>query len=223
MESEIHRLQSINGALSDDPTNSEFVLQKLRILQELSRFTRIDLDELRSLRVNLPEFKGYHTNFYHAWGVLDTLSVLHEKHEKYNNFHVSVIGNQIVKIQNISTKYSEMNPKSFYYIGVVFGKQLNVRSPYWITEQQKNKLNQEVQTTYGHLFNFPEATEQFITKSLVGIEECCPICGSDEDLKTCVAVRDGKCVHSFHRVCIKKWFAQCGRRICPFCKQDHDK
>ena len=67
---------------------------------------------------------------------------------------------------------------------------------------------------------FPEAEDQFITKSLVGIEEACPICGGDDDLENCVAVRNGQCSHSFHRNCIQRWFSHCGRIICPICKQE---
>jgi hypothetical protein len=222
MDPEIHRLQlsMINESLSDDPMNPELILEKLRILRELSKFARIDLNEVKSLDFNLPEFIGNPDYFYHAWGVLDRW---YEQNDKYNNFHFSVIGNQIVKIHNISRKYSEMNPNSFYYIGVVFGKQLSIRSQHWISEQQKTKLTQEVQTKYGNLFHFSEAVDPFIQKSLIGIEECCPICMSDEDLETCVAVRYGKCDHAFHRDCIKRWFAQYGKRRCPSCKQDHDK
>ena len=176
------------------------------------------MNEVKRLNFELPEFRGNLDGFYHAWGVVDPWY----KQNKYNNFHVSVIGKQIVKIHCISRKFSEMNTNSFYYIGVVFGKQKSIRSPYWISEQERTKLNQDVQTKYSHWFHFPEVVDQFITKSLIGIEECCPICGSDEDLETCVAVRDGKCVHAFHRDCIKQWFAQCGKRQCPFCKQNHD-
>lgn len=39
MDPEIHTLQ-----LSDDPTNPELILEKLRILRELSKFARIDLN-----------------------------------------------------------------------------------------------------------------------------------------------------------------------------------
>lgn len=221
MDPEIHRLQlsMINDSLSDDPNNPELILEKLRILRELSKIQRINLNEVKRLNFELPEFRGNLDGFYHAWGVVDPWY----KQNKYNNFHVSVIGKQIVKIHCISRKFSEMNTNSFYYIGVVFGKQKSIRSPYWISEQERTKLNQDVQTKYSHWFHFPEVVDQFITKSLIGIEECCPICGSDEDLETCVAVRDGKCVHAFHRDCIKQWFAQCGKRQCPFCKQDHDK
>ena len=222
MDIEIHRLQLsiINESLSDDTNNTELILEKLRILRELSKFARIDLNEVKSINFDLPEFCGNTDHFYHAWGVLD---LWYEKDNKYNNFHVSVIGNQTVKIHCISRKYSEMNPNLFYYIGVVFGKQFSVRRAHWISEQQKTKLIQDVQTKYGHLFHFPEAVDPFISKSLFGIEEACPICGSEEELETCVAVRDGKCVHAFHRDCIKRWFAQCGKRQCPSCKQDHDK
>jgi len=222
MDLEIYRLQlsMMNESLSDDPTNPELILEKLRILRELSKFTRIDLNEFKNLNFDLPEFRGNPDYFYHAWGVLDRLC---EQNKKYNNFHVSVIGNQTVEIHNISTKYTEMNPNLFYYIGVVFGKQKSIRVPHWISEEQKITFIQDVQTKYGNLFNFPEAVDPFIPKSLVGIEEACPICMSDKDLETCVAVRNGRCDHAFHRDCIKCWFAQCGRRICPTCRVNHDK
>jgi hypothetical protein len=222
MDPEIHRLQlsMINDSLSYDPTNPELILEKLRILRELSKFARIDLNEFKNLNLDFPKFNGNLNYFYHAWGVLDRW---YEQNDKYNNFHVSVIGNQIVKIHNISTKYTEMNPNSFYYIGVVFGKQKNIRVPHWISEQERTTFTQEVQTKYGNLFHFPEAVDTFIQKSLIGIEECCPICMSDEDLETCVAVRNGRCDHAFHRDCIKRWFAQCGRRICPTCRVNHYK
>lgn len=66
---------------------------------------------------------------------------------------------------------------------------------------------QDVQTKYGNLFNFPEVVDPFIPKSLVGIEDACPICGVKEDLENCVAVRNGRCNHAFHRECIERWFS----------------
>ena len=221
MDLEIYRLQlsMINESLSDDPTNSELILEKLQILRELSKFTRIDLNEFKNLNFDLPEFHGNPDYFYHAWGVLNRWC---EQNKKYNNFHVSVIGNKTVKIHNISTKYYEMNSNLFYYIGVVFGKQKSIRVPHWISEEQKTTFIQEVQTKYSNLFYFPEAEDQFITKSLVGIEEACPICGVEKDLENCVAVRNGRCDHAFHRECIKHWFSHRGRRICPTCRRNHD-
>ena len=222
MDPEIHILQlsMINDSLSDDPTNPELILEKLRILRELSKFARIDLNEFKNLNFELREFRGNHDCFYHAWRVLH--DKWYEKDNKYNNFHVSVIGNQIVKINCIARTFLEMSPIKFSYIGVVFGDQVNIKRLHCISEQQKTKLNQIVQTKYGHWFHFPGVVDLFIMKSLVGIEEACPICGVEEDLETCVAVRDG-CDHAFHRDCIKRWFAQCGRRICPTCKRKHDE
>jgi len=240
MNAEIRNLQlelslvRVNDDLQNDPRNSELILEKIRILRELSKIQGIDFNslnnELKSLDFNLPEFCDIKKDFYHAWVRTLEESLLYEQilffgenDENPQNFHISVIGNKLVKIDNLSKTFSEMNPISFQYIGIVFGKQIIVRYPNWISEQQKIMLNQDVQTIYGDWFHFPEAVDPFITKSLVGIEECCPICLSDEDLETCVAVRDGKCDHAFHRDCIKGWFAQCGKRQCPFCKQDHDK
>ena len=210
-------LASINRNLRNDPRNSQLIVEKIRILRELSKFQKIELEKFKSLDFKLPEFDDcFSTCFYHAW-----IRILDERSLPNNfNFHVSVMENQVVKIDCISYTFSEMNPISFHYIGVVFG--LGENSRHLISEQQKTKLIQRVQTKYGHWFHFPEAVDPFIMRSLVGIEECCPICLTNEDLETCVAVRDGKCDHAFHRDCIKSWFAQCGERQCPYCKQYHD-
>lgn len=221
----------VNDDLQNDPRNTELILEKMRILRELSKIQKIDFNylknELKSLDFNLLEFCDNQKCFYHAWvrtldGSLFEQNLLFGEND-IQNFHISVIENQLVKIDYISKTFSEMNQNSFYYIGVVFGKQFSVRSPHWISEQQKTKLIQDVQTIYGHWFHFPGVVDQFIPKSLFGIDNCCPICMSDEDLETCVAVRDGKCDHAFHLNCIKEWFKKCGKRQCPYCKRDHDK
>ena len=70
MDPEIHRLQlsMINDSLSDDPNNPELILEKLRILRELSKIQRINLNEVKRLNFELPEFRGNLDGFYHAWG-----------------------------------------------------------------------------------------------------------------------------------------------------------
>ena len=209
-------IESINERLLNDPTNRELILEKLQFLRKFPEILIHNLDEFKGL--NFEPFRdGCFNHFYHAWGIIDQL---YKQDKKYNNFHISLNGKQVVEIWNISTKYSEMNPERFYYIGVVFGPQFSTKITNWITEKQKAGLVLKIQTTYSHWFHFPEAEDQFITKSLVGIEEACPICGGDDDLENCVAVRNGQCSHSFHRNCIQRWFSHCGRIICPICKQE---
>jgi hypothetical protein len=66
MNGEIHKLQlelslvRVNDDLQNDPRNSELILEKIRILRELSKIQGIDFNslnnELKSLDFNLPEF-----------------------------------------------------------------------------------------------------------------------------------------------------------------------
>lgn len=215
-------LQSINTRLSHNSNNKNLILLKLRLLRQYPELTMRNRDEFKNL--NFEEFKYNCSNchFYHAWGLIDN-DEFYNRDKKYNNFHVSVIGNQVVEIWNISTTYSEMNPNNFYYIGVVFGPQVSIGKNESMTSERSASLIRHIQTTYSHWFHFPEAEDRFITKSLVGIEDTCPICGGDEDLDKCVAVRNGRCDHAFHRKCVERWFSQCGRRICPACRRNHDQ
>jgi len=212
-------LQSINDRLSQDPKNKKLILDKLRFLRQFPEITMPHLNEFKSLDFRNFNEK-YSCDFFHAWCCIDIWSI-HLR--EYNNFHVSLIGNRIVEIHNISAKYSEMNPKNFYYIGVVFGPQVCYVKYDWITNERKNRFIREIQTTYSDWFHFPDAESLFITKSLVGIEDACPICGGDEDLDKCVMVRGGRCDHAFHRRCIEHWFSHRGMRICPTCRANHDK
>jgi hypothetical protein len=216
-------LQSINTRLSQNSNNRNLILLKLRLLRQYPELTMRNLDELKSL--NFEEFKYNRTNchFYHAWELIENYDQFYGRYKKYNNFHVSVIKNEIVKIWNISTKYSEMNPNNFYYIGVVFEPQVSIERNKWITNERSASFIHNIQMTYSHWFSFPEAEDLFITKSLIGIEEACPICGGDEDLDKCVAVRNGRCDHAFHRGCLQRWFSQCGKRRCPACRRNHDQ
>jgi hypothetical protein len=225
MNSKIPRLlQSINIRLSQhDPNNRNLILLKLRLLRQYPELTMRNLDELKSLNFKSFDNGCSSHHFYHAWGLINNFDEFYNREKNYNNFHVSVIGNRVVEIWNISTTYSEMNPNNFYYIGVVFGKQVNIRKNEWITSEESASFIRNIQMTYSHWFRFPEAEDLFITKSLVGIEEACPICGGDEDLDKCVIVRGGRCGHAFHRECIKRWFSQCGKRSCPACRTDHDE
>ena len=209
-------LASINERLSNDPTNPDLILEKLRFLRNFPTNT----DEFKELNFEKLRDGQCLCHFYHAWGLVDQW---YKQNKKYNNFHVSLDGKQVVEIWNISTKYSDMNPERFYYIGVVFGPQFSTQITNWITEEQKEVLFMKVKTMYSHWFHFPEAEDQFITKSLVGIEEMCPICGGEEDLDKCVIVRGGRCGHAFHRECIKRWFSHCRKRVCPTCKRNHDE
>lgn len=224
MNSKIPRLlQSINIRLSQhDPNNRNLILLKLRLLRQYPELTMHNLDELKSLNFDSFEYSGSKCYFYHAWGLIDNFDQFYKRDKKFNNFHVSLIGNRVVEIWNISGTYSEMNPNGFYYIGVVFGPQVSIRKNEWITSERSASFIREIQTTYSHWFRFPEAEDQFITKSLVGIEEACPVCGCDEGLKDCVMVRGG-CGHAFHLECIKLWFSHRRRRICPTCRKDHDE
>jgi len=214
-------LQSINTRLSQNSNNRSLILVKLRLLRQYPELTMRNLDELKSLNFECFQYQGYTNHFYHAWGLLIDDEFYNCK-KKFNNFHVSLIGNRVVKIWNISTKYSEMNPNDFYYIGVVFGPQVSIRRNEWITSERSASFIRHIQTSYSHWFRFPEAEDRFITKSLVGIEEACPICGSDEDLDECVMVRGG-CGHAFHRGCLERWFSHCGKEICPTCRKNHDR
>jgi hypothetical protein len=215
-------LESINARLSQNSNNKKLILLKLRLLRQYPELTMRERDELKSLNFDSFENSDYNCYFYHAWGLLKNHHISYECDKKFNNFHVSVIGNRVVEIWNISTKYSEMNPNDFYYIGVVFGQQVTIGRNGWITSERSASLIREIQTTYSHWFHFPEAEDRFITKSLVGIEEACPICGCDEDLENCVMVRGG-CGHSFHRGCLQRWFSHCGKEICPTCRMNHNK
>lgn len=209
-------LASINERLSNDPTNPDLILEKLRFLRNFPTNT----DEFKELNFEGLQDGQYFNHFYHAWGLVD---FWYKQDKKYNNFHVSLDGKKVVEIWNISTKYSDMNPELFYYIGVVFGPQFSTQFTSWITEEQKEALFLKVKTMYSRWFHFPEAEDCFITKSLVGIEEMCPICGGEEDLDKCVIVRGGRCGHAFHRECIKRWFSHCRKRVCPTCKRNHDE
>lgn len=215
-------LQSINTRLSQDPRNRNLILLKLRLLRKYPELTIRNLDEFKGLNFESFEYSGSNCNFYHAWGLINSYDQFYKRDIKYNNFHVSVIGSRVVEIWNISTKYSEMNPSDFYYIGVVFGPQVSIRKNEWITSERSANFIRDIQTKYSHWFHFPEAEDRFITKSLVGIEEFCPICGGDEDLDKCVMVRGG-CGHAFHRGCLERWFSQCGKRRCPACRMTHDE
>ena len=215
-------LQSVNTRLSQNSNNQNLILLKLRLLRNYPELTMRNLDELKGLNFEEFQYNGSNCHFYHAWGLIDNHDQFYKRDKKYNNYHVSVIGNRVVEIWNISTKYSEMNPNDFYYIGVVFGPQVSVGKNEWITSKKSTSLIRHIQTTYSHWFHFPEAEDRFITKSLVGIEEACPICGCDEDLENCVMVRGG-CGHSFHRGCLQRWFSHCGKEICPTCRMNHNK
>jgi hypothetical protein len=216
-------LSSINERLSDDPGNPDIILEKLQLLRSFPEITISGLDKhLKGLNFDRLLDK-YSSHFYHAWGLINPFDEFYKRNKKYNNYHVSVIGNRIVEIWNISIKYTQMNPDRFYYIGVVFGKQLYCQKNEFITSYRKTIFMNEIKTNYSHWFHFPEVEDQYITKSLVGIEEACPICGGDEELENCVIVRDRPCHHAFHRGCIERWFSHCEKRICPFCKNDHDR
>jgi len=224
MNSKIPRLlQSINIRLSQNSNNRNLILLKLRLLRQYPELTMRNLDELKSLNFKSFDNGCSSHHFYHAWGLINNFDKFYNREKNYNNFHVSVIGNRVVEIWNISTTYSEMNPNNFYYIGVVFGKQVSIRKNGWITSEESASFIRNIQMTYSHWFHFPEAEDLFITKSLVGIEDACPICGGDEELDKCVAVRNGRCSHSFHRECLERWFSQCGKRSCPACRTDHDE
>lgn len=214
-------LQSINTRLSQNSNNRSLILVKLRLLRQYPELTMRNLDELKSLNFKEFDYSGSNCHFYHAWGLLID-DEFYNCEKKFNNFHVSVIGNRVVKIWNISTKYSEMNPNDFYYIGVVFGPQVSIRKNELITSERSASFIRHIQTSYSHWFRFPEAEDRFITKSLVGIEDACPICGSDEDLDECVMVRGG-CGHAFHRGCLERWFSHLGKEICPTCRKNHDR
>jgi len=224
MNNKIPRLlQSINTRLSQNNNNRNLVLLKLRLLRKYPELTIRNLDELKSLNFESFEYSGSNCHFYHAWGLINSYDQFYKCDIKYNNFHVSVIGNRIVEIWNISRTYSEMNPNDFYYIGVVFGPQVSIRKNEWITSERSVNFIRDIQTKYSHWFHFPEAEDRFITKSLVGIEESCPICGGDEDLDKCVAVRGGRCDHAFHRECLERWFSHLRKEICPTCRNNHNK
>jgi hypothetical protein len=184
-------LQSINTRLSQNSNNQKLILLKLRLLRKYRELTMLNFDEFKNL--DFEEFKYNCSNcyFYHAWGLVNNHDQFYKRDKKLNNFHVSLIGNRVVEIWNISTKYSEMNPNDFYYIGVVFGPQVSIQKNGWITSEESASFIRNIQMTYSHWFHFPEAEDLFITKSLVGIEEACPICGGDEELDKCVAVRNG--------------------------------
>jgi hypothetical protein len=221
-------LQSINTRLSQNSNNQNsnnqnLILLKLRLLRQYPELTMRNLDEFKGLNFEEFQYNGSNCHFYHAWGIIDNFDEFYKRDKKYNNYHVSVIGNRVVEIWNISTKYSEMNPNDFYYIGVVFGPQVSVGKNEWITSKKSTSLIRHIQTTYSHWFRFSEAEDRFITKSLVGIEDACPICGGDEDLDKCVAVRNGRCDHAFDRVCIERWFSRCGKIICPICRINHNE
>ena len=219
-------LESINAILSQNNNNQKLILLKLRLLRQYPELTMRNQDELKNLNFDSFEYSGSNCYFYHAWGLIDNFDQFYKRDKKFNNFHVSVIGNQVVEIWNISTTYSEMNPNDFYYIGVVFGPQVSIGRNGWITSERSASFIRHIQTMYSHWFHFPEAEDRFITKSLVGIEEACPICGCDEDLENCVMVRGG-CGHAFHRKCLERWFSQCrsnrGPEICACCRKDHDE
>lgn len=219
MNASIQRLLSkINIRLLQNSNNQNLILLKLRLLRKYPELTMRNLNELKSLNFECFQYQG----FYHAWGLVNNHDHFYKCNEKFNNFHVSVIGNRVVEIWNISTKYSEMNPNDFYYIGVVFGPQVSIRRNELITSEKSTSLIRHIQTTYSHWFRFPEAEDRFITKSLVGIEESCPICGGDEDLDKCVMVRGG-CGHAFHRECLERWFSHCRDAICPTCRKKHNQ
>ncbi len=220
MNASIQRLlQSINTRLSQNSNNQNLILLKLRLLRQYPELTMRNLDELKNLNFECFQYQG----FYHAWGLIDNFDEFYKRDKKFNNFHVSVIGNRVVEIWNISITYSEMNPNDFYYIGVVFGPQVSIGKNEWITSEKSTSLIRHIQTTYSHWFRFSEAEDRFITKSLVGIEDACPICGGDEDLDKCVAVRNGRCGHAFHHKCLESWFSHCGRMICPTCRTNHNE
>lgn len=183
-------------------------------MRDRDEFKRLDFTSLRD---------GCSSHFYHAWARLNDFQ------PEFNNFHVSLIGNRVVEICNISTTYYEMNPNYFYYIGVVFGPQVSIGINESMTSEKSTSLIRHIQKTYSHWFHFPEAEDRFpeaedrfITKSLVGIEDACPICGGDEDLDKCVMVRGG-CGHAFHRECLESWFSHRGKEICPSCRMEHNK
>ena len=222
MNNQISRLlQSINGRLSQNSNNRNIILLKLRLLRQYPELTMRNLDELKGLNFESFQYNGSNYHFYHAWGFIDSFDEFYKREKKFKNFHVSLIGNRVVEIWNISRTYSEMNPNNFYYIGVVFGPQVSIRINESITSERSTSFIRHIQTTYSHWFCFPEAEDHFITKSLVGIEEACPICGCDEDLDKCVMIRGG-CGHAFHRECLERWFSHCGNETCPTCRKKHD-
>jgi hypothetical protein len=208
-------LALINERLSNDPTNHALILEKLIFLHN---FSRKDDDKFNDEFKNL-NFDGLEHEYYHAWSLIDSWYKWDKKH---NNFHLSLDGKQVVEIWDISKNYYEMNPEQFYYIGVVFGPQISCKKYKRITEEQKAEFVLKVKKMYSRWFHFPEAEDQFITKSLVGIEDACPICGGDEDLENCVIVRGG-CDHAFHRGCLERWFSHSRKRECPTCRANHDK
>ena len=89
MNGEIHKLQlelslvRVNDDLQNDPRNSELILEKIRILRELSKIQGIDFNslnnELKSLDFNLPEFCDIKKDFYHAWVRTLEESLLYEQ------------------------------------------------------------------------------------------------------------------------------------------------
>lgn len=223
MNSKILRLlKSINTRLSQNSNNRNLILLKLRLLRQYPELTMRNPDELKNLDFEEFKYNCSNCHFYHAWGLVNNHDQFYNCEREWNNFHVSLIGNRVVKIWNISGTYFEMNPNVFYYIGVVFGPQVSIGRNGWITSERSASFIREIQTTYSHWFHFPEAEDLFITKSLVGIEEACPICGCDEDLENCVMVRGG-CGHTFHRVCLQRWFSHCKDEICPTCRMNHNK
>ena len=131
---------------------------------------------------------------------------------------------------NLNTKIFKKKPplsildkiSAFNYRAIKNFKLISIRKNEWITSERSANFIRDIQTKYSHWFRFPEAEDRFITKSLVGIEDACPICGGDEDLDKCVMVRGG-CGHAFHRGCLEHWFSQCGKRRCPACRTDHDE
>ena len=223
MNSKIRRLlESINARLSQNSNNKKLILRKLRLLRQYPELTMRNLDELKNLNFEVFKYNCSNCHFYHAWGLVNNHDQFYQREKKFNNFHVSLIGNRVVEIWNISRTYSEMNPNYFYYIGVVFGPQVSIGKNESMTSERSASLIRHIQTTYSHWFHFPEAEDRFITKSLVGIEEACPICGCDEDLDKCVMVRGG-CGHAFHRECLESWFSHRGKEICPSCRMEHNK
>lgn len=227
MISTIRRLlEAINTRLSQNSNNKNLILLKLRLLRQYPELTMRDRDEFKRLDFT-PLVNGCSSHFYHAWARFNDFYQFHtDIQSEYYNFHVSLIGNRFVKTCNISTTYYEMNPNFFSYIGVVFGSEISIKKNDLCSKNERNasfiRHIRHIQTMYSHWFHFPEAEDPFITKSLVGIEEACPICGGDEDLDKCVMVRGG-CGHAFHRKCLELWFFQCKDNICPSCRMKHNK
>jgi len=106
MNNQISRLlQSINGGLSQNSNNRNIILLKLRLLRQYPELTMRNLDELKGLNFESFQYNGSNYHFYHAWGFIDSFDEFYKREKKFKNFHVSLIGNRVVEIWNISRTY----------------------------------------------------------------------------------------------------------------------